>query len=177
LYILNRGKTRQHELETFEKAPDCFCMLLGKDGSHGLDLSFVTNIFFLDEIIDKAMESQVVSRAYRMGASGHVAVEQLVSRHSVEELIIEMNERNSNSLEHFYENSNTSQGKQPLHCFPTIQKRCIVTKGDNDGARTTIDYLLSNASLIRWKSKEVKHRKNVSCISNPSKFTNHVCFQ
>jgi hypothetical protein len=28
-------------------------MLLNKDGSHGLNLSFVTHIFFLDEILGK----------------------------------------------------------------------------------------------------------------------------
>merc|ERR1712238_370573 len=77
------GKTRQHELETFEKAPTCFCMLLTKDGSHGLDLSFVTNIFFMEPVLDQALESQVVSRAYRMGAKEKVVVDKLIAKSSV----------------------------------------------------------------------------------------------
>lgn len=47
------GRTRDQELERFAKQNDCFCMLLGKDGSHGLNLQFVTHIFFLDEILGK----------------------------------------------------------------------------------------------------------------------------
>jgi hypothetical protein len=47
------GSTRQNELERFTNFKDCFCLLLNKDGSHGLNLAFVTHIFFLDEILGK----------------------------------------------------------------------------------------------------------------------------
>lgn len=47
------GASRNSELERFTRIRDCFCMLLNKDGSHGLNLSFVTHIFFLDEILGK----------------------------------------------------------------------------------------------------------------------------
>lgn len=40
------------------------------DGSHGLDLSFVTRIFLLERIKDKALQEQIISRANRMGATG-----------------------------------------------------------------------------------------------------------
>ena len=43
-------------------------MLLCADGSHGLDLSFVTHIFMLGRVDDPAIKQQVVSRADRMGA-------------------------------------------------------------------------------------------------------------
>jgi hypothetical protein len=36
------GAYRTQELKKFTQDPECFCMLLGKDGSEGLDLSFVT---------------------------------------------------------------------------------------------------------------------------------------
>ena len=45
------GITRNVELERFRSMTDCFCMLLNRDGSHGLNLSFVTHILFLDEIL------------------------------------------------------------------------------------------------------------------------------
>jgi SNF2 family DNA or RNA helicase len=48
------GHTKNIELTRFTKTVDCFCMLLNKDGSHGLNLSFVTHIFFLDEILGKS---------------------------------------------------------------------------------------------------------------------------
>ena len=87
------GQSRSDELHKFVHSRRCFAMLLGKDGSLGLDLSFTTNIFFLDEIWDKSLESQVVSRAYRMGARTRerggkgVVVEKLVAANSIEELI------------------------------------------------------------------------------------------
>lgn len=41
------GGTRNQELQKFIHSPDCFVMLLSKQGAVGLDLSFVTHIFFL----------------------------------------------------------------------------------------------------------------------------------
>lgn len=52
------GSTRNKELEKFVSSPSCFCMLLGKEGSHGLDLSFVTNIILLDEMYDRSLQEQ-----------------------------------------------------------------------------------------------------------------------
>ena len=39
------GRYRTQELRKFAQSDECFCMLLGKDGSEGLDLSFVTRKF------------------------------------------------------------------------------------------------------------------------------------
>ena len=41
------GGTRAQELQKFIQSPECFVMLLSKQGAVGLDLSFVTHIFFL----------------------------------------------------------------------------------------------------------------------------------
>lgn len=79
------GKYRTQELHKFSYEPDCFCMLLGKDGSEGLDLSFVTHIFFLDVALDKGLVDQAVARAWRMGSLGRVEVETLVAKNTVEE--------------------------------------------------------------------------------------------
>lgn len=79
------GKFRRKELHKFVNSDECFCMLLGKDGSEGLDLSFVTNIIFTEQIWDKSLEEQVVARAWRMGAMGAVEVESLIAENSVEE--------------------------------------------------------------------------------------------
>ena len=78
------GKFRKQELHKFVYDKDCFCMLLGRDGSEGLDLSFVTHIIFLEQVWDKSLENQVVARAWRMGAKGAVNVETLIAETSVE---------------------------------------------------------------------------------------------
>jgi hypothetical protein len=49
---------------------DASILLLCSDGSHGLDLSFVTDIFLLERLKDKALQEQIISRANRMGATG-----------------------------------------------------------------------------------------------------------
>jgi SNF2 family DNA or RNA helicase len=75
---------RMKQLMRFRKDPNVNVLLLTEVGSHGLDLSFVTHIFLMDEIWDKSLEQQVISRAHRMGASQAVVVEQLWMRGSVE---------------------------------------------------------------------------------------------
>ena len=50
------------------RSVDTPIMLLCRDGSHGLDLSFVTHIFLLGHVDDPAHMQQIVSRADRMGA-------------------------------------------------------------------------------------------------------------
>ena len=79
------GSNRKKALRQFKKDKQCICMLLGTDGSEGLDLSFVTNIIFLEQVYDKSLEEQVVARAWRMGAKGPVEVDTLVAKDSVED--------------------------------------------------------------------------------------------
>ncbi|EJK74515.1 hypothetical protein THAOC_03799 [Thalassiosira oceanica] len=70
----------------------CFVMLLSKQGSVGLDLSFVSHIFFLESFYDKSVQKQVIARAYRMGALGPVHVEHVMAEESIEELMERINE-------------------------------------------------------------------------------------
>lgn len=52
-------------------------LCLYRDASHGLDLSFLDAIFLLEPVQDSALLEQVVSRAYRVGATKPVVVETL----------------------------------------------------------------------------------------------------
>ena len=60
-----------------EKRLETDLLLLCEDGSHGLDLSFVTHLFLVNAIRDPAKLRQVISRAHRMGATGPVLVQTL----------------------------------------------------------------------------------------------------
>ncbi|CAB9503894.1 F-box protein At3g54460 [Seminavis robusta] len=88
------GSTKSQELHKFVHSSDCFVLLLSKDGSEGLDLSFVTHIFFLEAVWDKSLEQQAVARAWRMGRGsiGPVEVETLLAKTSVEEKMKKMEE-------------------------------------------------------------------------------------
>ena len=94
------GSYRSKELSRFIHEDKCFILLLGKDGSHGLDLSFVSHIFFMDEILDKSLESQVISRAYRMSTNMNVkngvVIEKLVAKNSIEEVIEDSSKSSTN---------------------------------------------------------------------------------
>jgi SNF2 family DNA or RNA helicase len=93
------GSHRKQELHKFTHEQCCFCLLLTKDGSEGLDLSFVTNIIFLEEVFDNSLEEQVVARAWRMGASGRVAIETLIAKNTIEEVIGEQIQKRCNEGE------------------------------------------------------------------------------
>jgi SNF2 family DNA or RNA helicase len=93
-----KPELRMKELMRFRNDPSISVLLLTEIGSHGLDLSFVTHVFLMEEIWDKSLEQQVVSRAHRMGASQSVVVEQLVMRNSIETLMQTMNERGLDAI-------------------------------------------------------------------------------
>lgn len=180
------GTTRNAELERFRSVTDCFCMLLNRDGSHGLNLSFVTHIFFLDEILgelcsttyvvrlslssstpidkfhfgvlDKSLESQVVSRAYRMGATENVFVEQLVSRHTIEELIVLMNKREEKKHDLLYANSKDMEKFESEY----YDSKCLVPREDENKVdpNAKVRYILSNMKLIRPNHMTYKKRRN-----------------
>jgi SNF2 family DNA or RNA helicase len=133
------GKYRKQELHKFVYEEDCFCMLLGKDGSEGLDLSFVTHIYFIEQVWDKSLQQQAVSRAYRMGAKGSVFVETLIAASSVEETMFRL----ENMLEDEHQ-VDTAKGMNELH---TVQSATLSTK-DTDYQRAKLQFLLKSLQLI-----------------------------
>ena len=165
------GQFRAEELEKF-KSSECFCMLLGKDGSHGLDLSFVTHIYFLEEIGDKSLEDQVIARAYRMGATGGVEVEQLVAKNTIEELMLLTNEKYSqsanNSNEEYAIGSHDlamEQNEMPSYDLQGASKLAVEKHMKHEKLR----FFLTNLKLIGVKSKIGKIRIDPENITiNPT---------
>lgn len=132
------GKYRKKELNKFIKDEQCICMLLGKDGSEGLDLSFVTHIIFLEQVWDKSLENQVVARAWRMGATGPVDVETLVAENSIEESMFFLERTLEQDQGDGYGSSSDVQN------FRSTTK----DKKRSEYQRAKISYLLSNSKLI-----------------------------
>ncbi|KAJ8602387.1 hypothetical protein CTAYLR_004252 [Chrysophaeum taylorii] len=64
---------RAAPIQTITESVPLLCLY--RDASHGLDLSFLTHIFLLEPLRDSALLEQVVSRAYRVGATNPVLVE------------------------------------------------------------------------------------------------------
>jgi SNF2 family DNA or RNA helicase len=135
------GSYRTQELQKFIDLPNCFCILLSNDGSHGLDLSFVTHIILMDEIWDKSLEDQVIARAYRMGAKGSVELEQLVAKDSLEELMVQMNQNERASLLQ----QETSSATKISSSASKLEKEVKQAK---------LHYLLTKLKLIRRKTPQ-----------------------
>jgi SNF2 family DNA or RNA helicase len=91
-----RGLVRDSQWR--ERQVDAKILLLGRDGSTGLDLSMTTHVFLMDVLWDAALDQQVISRAWRIGnQSQQVVVEQLVMKNTIEDLmLIEVNHSQNN---------------------------------------------------------------------------------
>jgi hypothetical protein len=62
----------------FSHDPRCTILLMDATGAVGLDLSFVEYVFLMEPLADEALEQQIISRAFRLGARKTVHVEVLV---------------------------------------------------------------------------------------------------
>ena len=81
-------KNKILELKRFKEDPAVSVLLLDKSGAVGLDLSFVSDVFLMEPIYDRALEAQIIARAWRMGATSTVTVHRLAMRGSVEEMML-----------------------------------------------------------------------------------------
>lgn len=116
------GVGKHSELMRFKQDPSCFAIIAGKEASHGLDLSFLTHIFLLDEIWDTSLKDQVVARAYRMGTVGSVIVEQLVAKQSIEQVMNEINNAK------WKEDKEEEKGKVGSEKFNTVKLHGLIKK-------------------------------------------------
>lgn len=161
------GKFRKQELSKFIHENECLCLLLTKDGSEGLDLSFVTHIFFLEEIWDKALEDQAVARAWRMGASGQVEVETLVAQHSVEEIMLDA----TNNVPEVSKEDLNLQDKERMKLHSLLCALRLITDYQRlgNGANKSKSSIRANAlSFDGTKISRKRKRIDVNSFPDPS---------
>lgn len=115
-------------------------MLLGKDGSEGLDLSFTTHIIFLEEVWDKSLQQQAVSRAYRMGARGSVSVETLIAADTVEDTMLRLEGVDGHKV-------GSPDGNNKTEEIQTIRSAKLSSK-EKDYQRAKLHYLLKSLKMI-----------------------------
>ncbi|KAE8984469.1 hypothetical protein PF005_g22159 [Phytophthora fragariae] len=170
---------RIKNLEAFRSKRNVHVLLLSNLGSHGLDLSFVSHIFLLEEIWDKSVEMQVISRAHRMGARRSVVVEQLWMRGTVECQLTSTNQQLFKS-EHSIEDRESSQ-RQPTR--EEVQEASSADKSSFQQLK--MNYILNNLRVlgddIVGKDGEVRFsvrdesetiiRQGVHTISDSGKIT------
>jgi len=97
-YLLMTGATRDRKLlvEQFQEDESCkvFLMTL-KTGGIGLNLTAADYIFIFDPWWNKAAENQAIDRTHRIGQDKTVFAYKLITRGTIEEKILQLQEKKS----------------------------------------------------------------------------------
>lgn len=92
-YLVGNTKDRKGEVERFQNNPDTKVFLLSlKAGGVGLNLTSAGYVFLLDPWWNPAAEAQAYDRAHRIGQKNKVFVYKFISRNTIEEKIIQLQE-------------------------------------------------------------------------------------
>jgi SNF2 family DNA or RNA helicase len=93
-YLDGRTRDRQPKVERFQRDPNCRLFLISlKAGGLGLNLTAAEYVFLLDPWWNPAVEAQAIDRAHRIGQSRHVFAYRLIARNTVEERVLELQQR------------------------------------------------------------------------------------
>lgn len=107
-YALLTGatKNREKEIQKFQQDESCpFFLISLKAGGVGLNLTAAEYVFILDPWWNPAAEMQAISRAHRIGQDKHVFVYRFISRGTLEEKILKLQERKAALANTFVNNS------------------------------------------------------------------------
>lgn len=93
-YLDGSTKNRQAQVEKFQKDDDIKVFLISlKAGGVGLNLTKAEYVFLLDPWWNPAVEAQAIDRAHRIGQEKKVIIYKFITRGSVEEKIMALQER------------------------------------------------------------------------------------
>jgi len=93
-YLDGSTKDRQKQVEKFQENPDIKVFLISlKAGGVGLNLTKAEYVFLLDPWWNPAVEAQAIDRAHRIGQENKVIIYKFITRGSVEEKIMALQDR------------------------------------------------------------------------------------
>jgi len=94
VYLDGRTRKRQERVDTFQNDPDIpFFLISLKAGGVGLNLTAADYVIHIDPWWNPAVEMQATDRTHRIGQDKPVFVYKLITRDSVEEKIIQLQEK------------------------------------------------------------------------------------
>jgi len=95
-YIDGSVKDRMQEVEKFQETSECQIFLISlKAGGTGLNLTAAEYVFILDPWWNPAAERQASDRAHRIGQQKTVFIYKFISRGTIEEKILKLQEKKS----------------------------------------------------------------------------------
>ena len=93
-YLDGATRDRQGQVEKFQEQEDVKVFLISlKAGGVGLNLTKAEYVFLLDPWWNPAVEAQAIDRAHRIGQENKVIIYKFISRNSVEEKIMALQDR------------------------------------------------------------------------------------
>ena len=93
-YLDGRTRNRADRVERFQTDPDCGIFLISlKAGGLGLNLTAAEYVYLLDPWWNPAVEAQAIDRSHRIGQTQRVFAYRLICRDTVEEKILELQQR------------------------------------------------------------------------------------
>jgi SNF2 family DNA or RNA helicase len=93
-YLDGSTKDRQGQVEAFQEKDEIKVFLISlKAGGVGLNLTKAEYVFLLDPWWNPAVEAQAIDRAHRIGQENKVIIYKFISRNSVEEKIMALQNR------------------------------------------------------------------------------------
>jgi SNF2 family DNA or RNA helicase len=93
-YLDGATRDREQRVEHFQRDPACGLFLISlKAGGVGLNLTAADYVFILDPWWNPAAEAQAVDRTHRIGQERHVFAYRLIARDTVEERVLELQQR------------------------------------------------------------------------------------
>ena len=96
-YLDGQTRKRAECVKRFQETPDCPIFLISlKAGGHGLNLTAADYVFILDPWWNPAVEAQAIDRAHRMGQQNRVTAYKMISKDSVEDKILKLQQSKRN---------------------------------------------------------------------------------
>ena len=93
-YLDGRTRKREDRVRRFQENAACpFFLISLKAGGFGLNLTAADYVFLLDPWWNPAVERQAIDRAHRIGQTRPVIAYRLVARATIEERVLELQER------------------------------------------------------------------------------------
>jgi SNF2 family DNA or RNA helicase len=90
-YLDGATRNRQARVERFQNDPKCPLFLISlKAGGLGLNLTAAEYVFLLDPWWNPAVEAQAIDRTHRIGQTRQVFAYRLITRDTVEERVVEL---------------------------------------------------------------------------------------
>ena len=90
-YLDGQTPDREAQVTSFQTNPDIAAFLVSlKAGGVGLNLTAADYIFLLDPWWNPATEAQAIDRAYRIGQTSHVFAYKVITKDTIEEKVLQM---------------------------------------------------------------------------------------